>query len=137
MCCVGTSATRSSCRRSFSEVTGKFRRECCCQRGNVRSHSTLDRLKWSYDRSHAHAQVPSHRNPSVERFRIHVKGMVGSPGWLDDFPEVGRRRGPWRGRWAKDLLDASATGENNSLRHGAARQRLRKKRNRAATQPSI
>ena len=23
--------------------------------------------------------------------------MVGSPGWLDGFPEVGRRRGPWRG----------------------------------------
>ena len=50
--------------------------------------------------------------------------MVGSPGWLDGFPEVGRRRGPWRRRWAKDLLDASAAGENNSLRHGAACQRL-------------
>jgi hypothetical protein len=69
--------------------------------------------------------------------RIHIKGMVGSPGWLDGFPEVGRRRGPWRGRWAKDLLDASATGENNSLWHGAACQRLCKNRNRAATQPSL
>jgi hypothetical protein len=75
--------------------------------------------------------------PSVERFRIHFKGMVGSSGWLDGFPEVGRRRGPWRRRWAKDLLDASATGENNSLRHGAACQRLCKNRNRAATQPSL
>src|SRR5258707_2547634 len=63
----------------------------------------------------SYAQVPSHRSPSVERFRIHVKGMVGSPGWLDGFPEVGRRRGPWRGRWAKDLLDASTAGENNSI----------------------
>src|SRR5947208_1945135 len=137
MCCVGTSATRSSCRRSFSEVTGKFRRECCCQRRNVRSHSTLGRLKWSFDRSRAHAQVPSHRNPSVERFRIHVEGMVDSPGWLDGFPEVGRRRGPWRGRWAKGLLGASTAGENNSLWHGAACQRLCKSRNLAATQPSL
>ena len=40
---------------------------------------------------HAHAQVPSHRSPSVKRLRIHFKGMVGSPGWLDGFPEVGRR----------------------------------------------
>ena len=32
--------------------------------------------------------------------------MVGSSGWLDDFPEVGRRRGRWRGRWPKGLLDA-------------------------------
>ena len=91
----------------------------------------------SCQRPHAHAQVPSHRRPSVERFRIHVEGMVGSPGWLDGFPEVGRRRGPWRGRWAKDLLDASATGKNNSLRHGAACQRLCKNCNRAATQPSL
>ena len=51
-------------------------------------------------------------------FRIHVKGMVDSSGWLDGFLAVGRRRGPWRGRWAKDLLDASTAGENNSLRHG-------------------
>src|SRR5262249_4134933 len=58
--------------------------------------------KRSFDRPHAHAQVPSHRSPSVERLRLHVEGMVGSPGWLDGFPEVGRRRGPWRGRWAKD-----------------------------------
>src|SRR5262249_13634861 len=36
---------------------------------------------------HAHAQVPSHRSPSVKRLRIHFKGMVGSPGWLDGFPE--------------------------------------------------
>src|SRR6516165_6229824 len=90
-----------------------------------------------FDRPQAHAQVSSHRSPSVERFRIHVKGVVGSPGWLDGFPEVGRRRGPWRGRWAKDLLDASATGESNSLRHGAACQRLYKNRNRAAPQPSL
>ena len=40
---------------------------------------------------HTHAQVPSHRSPSVKRLRIHFKGMVGSPGWLDGFPEVGRR----------------------------------------------
>src|SRR5262249_43175907 len=73
---------------------------------------------------HAHAQVPSHRSSSVERFRIHVEGMVGSTGRLDGFPEVGRRRGPWCGRWAKDLLDASATGENDSLPYGAAGQRL-------------
>src|SRR5215469_14272104 len=86
---------------------------------------------------HAHAQVPSHRSPSVERFRIHVKGMVGSSGWLDGFPEVGRRRGPWRGRWAKDLLDASATGKNNSLQHGGACQSLCKNCNRAAAQPSL
>ena len=87
--------------------------------------------------AHAHAKIPSHRSPSVERFRIHVKGMVRSPGWLDGFAEVGRRRGPWRRRWAKGLLDASAEGENNSLRHGAACERLCKKRNRAATQPSL
>ena len=71
---------------------------------------------------HAHAQVPSHRSPSVERFRIHVKSMVRSTGRLDGFPEVGRRRGPWSRRWAKDLLDASTEGENNSLRNGAACQ---------------
>src|SRR5271166_5970294 len=93
--------------------------------------------KRSFDRPHAHAQVPSHRSPSVECFWIHVEGMVRSPGWLDGFPEVGRRRGPWRRRWAKDLLDASTEGENNSLRHGAACQRLCKNRNRAATQPSL
>src|SRR5258708_39320850 len=91
----------------------------------------------AFDRSHAHAQVPSHRTPSVECFRIHVKGMVGSPGWLDDFPEVGRRRGPWRGGWAKGLLDASTAGEDNSLRHGAACQGLCKSRDCAATQPSL
>src|ERR1700709_642721 len=85
---------------------------------------------------HTHAQIPSHRSPSVERFRIYVKGMVGSPGWLDDFAEVGRRRGPWRRRWAKGLLDAYTAGENNSLRHGAACQGLCKKRNRAAPHPS-
>src|SRR5262249_20329887 len=93
--------------------------------------------KRSFDRPHAYAQVPSHRSASVERLRLHIQGMVGSPGWLDGFPEVGGSRGPWRGRWAKDLLDASATGENNSLRHGAACQRLCKSRNRAATQPSL
>jgi hypothetical protein len=59
---------------------------------------------------------PSHRSPSVERFRIHVKGMERPPGWLDGFPEVGRCRSPWRRRWAKDSLDASTEGENNSLR---------------------
>src|SRR5215469_2554057 len=91
----------------------------------------------SCQRPHAHAQVPSHRSPSVERFRIHVKGMVDSSGWLDGFPEVGCSRGPWRRRWAKDLLDASATGKNNSLRRGAACQRLCKNCNRAATQPSL
>src|SRR5262249_43928183 len=90
-----------------------------------------------FDPPHAHAQIPSYRSPSVERFRIHIKGMVGSPGRLDGFPEVGRRRGPWRRRWAKDLLDGSATGENNSLWHVAACQRLCKNRNRAATQPSL
>ena len=97
----------------------------------------LGRLKRSFDRQHAHAKVPSHRSPSVECFRIHVEGMVGSPGWLDGFPEVGRRRGPWRRRWAKDLLGTFTAGENNTLRHGAARQRLCKSRNRAATQPSL
>src|SRR5215471_21111508 len=86
---------------------------------------------------HIHVQVPSHRSPSVERFRIHVKGMVRSTGWLDGFPEVGRCGGPWRRRWAKGLLDASTEGENNSLRHGAACQRLCKDRNRAATQSSL
>ena len=75
------------------------------------THSIPCIRKRSFNRPHAHAQVPSHRSPSVERFRVHVKGMVGSPGWLDGFPEVGRRRGPWRGRWAEDLLDASATGK--------------------------
>src|SRR5215469_3196568 len=85
----------------------------------------------------AHAQVSSHRSPSVERFRVHVKGVVGSSGWLDGFPEVGRCRGPWRRRWAKDLLDASTTGENNSFRHGAACQKLCKNCNRPATQPSL
>jgi hypothetical protein len=87
--------------------------------------------------AHAHAKIPSHWSPSVERFRIHVKGMVRSPGWLDGFAEVGRRRGPWRRRWAKGLLDAAIEGENNSLRHGTACERLCKKRNRAATQPSL
>jgi hypothetical protein len=38
-----------------------------------------------------HDQVPSHRSASVERFRIHVKGMVHSPEWLHDFSEMGRR----------------------------------------------
>jgi hypothetical protein len=90
-----------------------------------------------FNRPHAHAQVPSHWSPSVERIRIHVKGMVRSTGWLDSFSEVGRRRGPWRRRWAKDLLDASTEGENNSVRHGATCQRLCKNRNRAATQPSL
>src|ERR1700745_3810076 len=104
---------------------------------NVSSLSILGFPERSFDRPHAHAEIPSYRSPSVERFRIHIKGMVGSPGWLDGFPEVGRRRGPWRGRWAKDLLDASATGENNSLWHGAACQRLCKNCNRAATQPSL
>src|SRR5215831_4901538 len=47
--------------------------------------------KRSLDRPHAHAQISSYRSPSVERFRIHIKGMVGSPGWLDGFLEVGRR----------------------------------------------
>src|SRR6516165_3399073 len=91
----------------------------------------------SFDQPHAHAQVPSHRSPSVERFRIHVKGMVCSTGWPYGFSEVGRRGGPGRGRWTKDLLDASAEGKNNSLRHGAACQRLCENRHRAATQPSL
>src|SRR6185369_2211034 len=95
------------------------------------------RLKRSFDQLLADAQVPSHRSPSVERFRIHVKGMVGSPGWLDGVPDVGRRRGSWRWRWAKDLLDTSTAGENSLLRHGAACQRLCKNRDRAATQPSL
>ena len=64
---------------------------------NVSSLSILGIPKRSFDRPHAHAQIPSYRSPSVERFRIHIKGMVGSPDWLDGFPEVGRRRGPWRG----------------------------------------
>src|SRR5215813_8922136 len=38
---------------------------------------------------HAHAQVPSHRSPSVKRLRIHFKGMVGSPGWLEVFLKWG------------------------------------------------
>src|SRR5215475_4499887 len=70
-------------------------------------------------RRHAHAQVPAHWSPSVERVRLHVKGVVHSKGWFADFPEVGRCRGSWRWRRAKGLLDA-LPGENNSLRHGAA-----------------
>jgi hypothetical protein len=89
------------------------------------------------DRPHVHAQVPSHRSPSIERLRIHVKGMVRSTGWLDGFPEVGRRGGPWRWRWATGLLDVSTEGQNDSLRHGAACRSLCKNRNRAATQPSL
>jgi hypothetical protein len=82
------------------------------------------RSKRSFDRSHVHAQVPSHRRPSVERLRIHVKGMVRSTGWLRGFSEVGRCGGPWRRRRTKNLLEASTEGENNSLRHRAACQRL-------------
>src|SRR5262245_7618655 len=104
---------------------------------NVGSHTALSRPKGPSSWLHAHAQVPSHRSTSVECFRIYVKGMVSSPGWLDDLPEVGRRRGPWRGRRTKGLLDTSTAGENNSLRHGAACQRLCKSRNRATTQPSL
>src|SRR5215213_4836814 len=73
---------------------------------------------------HPHAQVPSHRSPSIERVRVDVKGLVDSPGWLDGFPEVGRCQGPWRGRWTKDLLDGSTARESNSLPRGAACLRL-------------
>jgi hypothetical protein len=93
--------------------------------------------KLSFERPHAHAQVPPHRSPSVERFRIHFEGMVRSPGWVDGFPEVGCRRGPWHRRWAKDLLDASTEDQNNPLRRCAACQRLYRSRNRAATQSSL
>ena len=87
-----------------------FDREYCCRLRNVRIRFALVRHKLSFDRPPAHAKIPSHWSPSVERFRIHVKGMVRSAGWLDGFPEVGRRGGPWRRRRAKDLLDASAEG---------------------------
>ena len=52
--------------------------------------------------------------------------MVRSTGGIDGFPELGRRRSPWRRRWAKDLLDGSTEGENNTLPHGAACQRYAK-----------
>jgi class 3 adenylate cyclase len=52
----------------------------------------LARPTRSFDRSCARAKIPSHRSPSVERFRIHVEGMAGSPDWLDGSLEVGRRR---------------------------------------------
>src|SRR5271167_4983885 len=84
-----------------------------CQRRNVELRFALGRPKRSFDRPHVYAQVPSHRRPSVERFRIHVEGMVRSAGWPHGFFEVGRRGGPGRRRWAKDLLEASAEGENN------------------------
>src|ERR1700752_5488777 len=66
--------------------------------------------KRCFDRPHVHAQIPSHRSPSVERFRIHVEGVVRSTGWLDGFPEVGRRGSSWRRGWTKGLLDASTEG---------------------------
>ena len=98
--------------------------QSCCQRAGMYDHILVlvsPKAAVLRVRPHAHAQVSSRIGVHpVERFRLHVKGMVGSSGWLDGFPEVGRRRGPWRRRWAKDLLDASATGKNNSLRHGAA-----------------
>src|SRR4029077_10779493 len=90
--------------------------------------------------------VGRHRRRHSRRLRVvqgddrdaaGIKYQGTLPGWLDGFPEVGRRRGPWRRRWAKDLLDAFTEDENNSLRNGAACQRLCKSRNRAATQPSL
>jgi hypothetical protein len=137
---VGQTARRTLCGNrcsSWDFPLSTFDWEYCCQPGNVRLRFPLNPPKRSFDWPHVHAQIPSHRNPSVERFRIHVKGMVCSTGWLDGFPEVGRRGGPWRRRWAKGLLDASTEGENGSLRHGAACQRLCKSRDRAATQPSL
>jgi len=66
--------------------------------------------KRSFDWPRVHAKIPSHRSPSVERFRIHVEGVVHSTRWLDGFPEVGRRGSPWRRKWAKGLLDTSTQG---------------------------
>jgi class 3 adenylate cyclase len=46
--------------------------------------------------------------------------MVRSTGWLDGFPEVGRRGGPWRRRRAKGLLDAST--RVNTIRCGTVQR---------------
>ena len=72
-------------------------------------------------RPHAHAQILSYRESHQSNVSgIHIKGMVGSPGWVDGFPEVGRRRGPWRGRWASDLLDASPRAK--TIRRGTVQR---------------
>src|SRR5262245_2313607 len=119
-------------------IIGKFRWEYLLPTPECRITYCAQQAQMAFElATRAHAQVPSHRSPSVECFRIHVKSMVSSPGWLDDLPEVGCCRGPWRGRRTKGLLDTSTAGENNSLRHGAACQRLCKSRNRATTQPSL
>ena len=126
------------CERELSiESEGKFSTGVPSRRGNDMITFYLWHPQLSFDRPHAHAQVPSHRHPSIERVRIHLKSMVDSPGWLEGFPEVGCCRGPRRGRWAKDLLDDSATGESHSLRYSAARQRLCKNRNLAPAQSSL
>src|ERR1700723_398597 len=105
----------------------------CCHLPN----RSLPLAQMVFRSAHAHAQIPSHRSPSVERFRIHVEGMVHSPGWIHGFPEGGRRRGPWRGGRAKDFLAAATAEKHNPLRLDAARPGLCKSRNRAATYPSL
>ncbi len=67
-----------------------------------------------------HAKIPSHRNPSVECLRIHVKGVVCSTGRLGGVPEVGRGGGPGRRRQAKGLLDASP--REKTVRCGTAQR---------------
>jgi len=67
-----------------TRVTSIFVGECVGNAG-MYDHILKPLAQAGSFRSHAHAQVSSASNPSVERFFRYIKGMVGSPGVTHDF----------------------------------------------------